>query len=102
MNVPGFLEVALLALASWRTYRLLSDDTILDRPRNWATRRIAKRRSTAAAICFNEFILCPFCLGFWTALAWWGAWEAWPHGALVAAGAVAVTALVPLIERLTD
>ncbi len=102
MNVPGFLEVVLLALAAWRTYRLLSDDTILDRPRQNLTARIAKRRNNAAAIYFNDFITCPFCLGFWTAVAWWGAWELWPHGALVAAGAVAVTALVPLIERLTD
>jgi Protein of unknown function (DUF1360) len=78
-------------LAAWRTWVVASRDDILNRPR-----RVAMKKGAA------EFLECPYCSGFWIALAWWGAFELWPHGALVVAGAVAVTALVPLIEKLTD
>ncbi len=81
----------LLALAAWRTYVLVSRDAILDGPRSKIHRS-----------SITDFIECPYCLGFWIALAWWGAFELWPHGTPIAASAVAVTALVPLIERLTD
>ena len=48
------------------------------------------------------FLECPYCSGFWIALMWWGAFQLWPHGAIIAASAIAVTALLPLVERLTD
>ena len=83
----------LLALAAWRTYVLVSRDDILDGPRRYVTE--GRYRTL-------EFIDCPYCLGFWIALAWWGAFELWPHGTPIAASAVAVTALAPLIEKLTD
>ncbi len=82
----------LLALAAWRTWVLVSRDDIAERPRRYVTR---VTRSW-------EFFECPYCLGFWIGLAWWGAFQLWPHGTPIAASAVAVTALVPLVERLTD
>ncbi len=81
----------LLALAAWRTFVLVSRDDI--------TQPIRSRIGWDKLMMFVE---CPYCLGFWIALAWWGAFELWPHGTPIAASAVAVTALVPLIERLID
>lgn len=84
----------LLALAAWRTWVLLSRDDILNGPRD----RIGSEKRAPIL----TFVECPYCLGFWIALAWWGAFELWPHGTSIAASAVAVTALVPLLEKLTD
>lgn len=92
VSIPDWYELILLGLASWRTWVLLSSDTILDGARRYVT----KWKSV------EEFIECPYCLGFWVALAWWGAWQAWPHGTLVLGGVVAIAALVPIIERLTS
>ena len=84
----------LLALAAWRTGVLLSRDDILNGPRD----RIGSEKRAPIL----TFVECPYCLGFWIALLWWGAFELWPHGTSIAASAVAVTALVPLLEKLTD
>jgi hypothetical protein len=79
-----------LVLASWRVFQLLAFDDILDRPRRYVTRVPRSWRegdSTPAGFraTLGEFIECPYCLGFWIALAFFGAWEIWPHGTLVAA-----------------
>lgn len=34
-NVPNWWALLLLALAAWRTYRLLAEDTIFEKPRRW-------------------------------------------------------------------
>lgn len=90
MSVPGWYELALLALAAYRTWYLIGQDTILDRPRRYIT---------AKSKYVETLLECPYCAGFWVSLGWWGAWQLWPHGALVVAGALAVAALVPVIER---
>lgn len=84
MSVPDWWEAAILALGAWRIFHLLAYDDILDRPRNWvvglepgSTRRAEGNES------LMDFLECPFCFGFWIALATWGAWEIWPHGTLV-------------------
>jgi hypothetical protein len=93
MDIPSWYELLLLALAAYRIWYLLGQDTILDRP----------RRSVTTKSEYVETLLeCPYCAGFWVSLAVWGAWQAWPHGTLVVAGALAVAALVPLIERITS
>lgn len=92
MSLPSWYALLLLALAAWRTWVLVSRDDIATRPRVWAYKNLHAA----------EFLECPYCSGFWIALAWWGAFELWPHGTPIAASAVAVTALVPLFERLTD
>jgi Protein of unknown function (DUF1360) len=93
VSVPGWLTATLLSLAAWRTWALIGTDDITERPRRYV---MTKVKGT------EEFFECPFCLGFWVALAWWGAWQVWPHGTLVVAGAAAIAALVPLIERLSS
>lgn len=106
MNVPNWWAAILLGLAAWRTWKLLAEDDILNKPRRYVTRMGPKWKKEGDPLPkayrdgLAEFLKCPYCLGFWTALGWWGLWQAWPHGTLVAAGAVAVTALVPLVNRL--
>lgn len=74
---------------------------MLDRPRDWALDKLDRFGDTP-----NEFITCPWCLGFWTALAWWAAWLAWPHAAVLVAVPFALSAAVGylgvVIDRLED
>ena len=62
------LQFTILALAAYRTFQLVSDDTILDRPRAWLCKRLPEK--------FEIFIECPWCAGFWISLAWAGAFWA--------------------------
>jgi hypothetical protein len=100
--IPSFLTLTLLVLAAYRTWKLIAEDTILDRPRKaliaWVDQ--SGRGGTAAhrrAMYVALFIECPWCAGFWISLAWWGAWQAWPHGTLVAAGPMAISAIVGIL-----
>ena len=86
MNVPNWYEAALLALAAWRIFQLVSEDDILTRPRVWALKRLKGK--------MDEFIECPYCAGLWVTAAWWVAWQIWPHGTLVAASLFAIHALM--------
>jgi hypothetical protein len=89
VSVPDWWEAVLLALAAWRVFHLLAHDDILNPIRRYVTGlppgwdegdRIPPgyREKTA------DFLSCPFCLGFWIALAWWGAWELWDETLIVA------------------
>lgn len=93
MNFPAWYALLLLALAAWRTWVLLGRDTVLEPLREWLGARSQR---------LLAFLECPYCAGFWIALAWWGLWDAWPHATTVAAAALAITGLVPLIERLSS
>lgn len=108
MKVPDWYVFILLALAAYRTWRLLAEDDILDRPRNALLRLDPhwQKEGDYTGDGYRErlgtFLSCPWCLGFWLVLAWWGAWQAWPHGTTVVAVPMALSALVPLIERVTS
>ena len=86
MSVPDWWEAALLALASWRVFQLISADDILSRPRAWALERLKGRA--------DEFIECPYCAGFWITVSWWAAWQIWDQGTLVLASLFALHALM--------
>ena len=73
---------------------LVARDDIANRPRKVIIQR--------QGVKITEFVECPYCSGFWIALMWWGAFQLWPHGSIIVASAIAVTALLPLVERLTD
>ena len=60
--IPEPWEFALLALAAFRVWKLLGDDRILDRPRDWLLERVDTRRSSTK---WGDFIVCPWCAGFW-------------------------------------
>jgi hypothetical protein len=104
VQIPDWWEAALLTLASFRTWRLLAKDVVLDDLRDWVTglSNWDGRGSPPASFRtpLSEFILCPWCFGFWITLAWWGAWQLWPHGTLVAAGLGLLLAAVGLIAKL--
>jgi hypothetical protein len=86
--VPETWPFALLALAAWRTFKLLSEDAILDRPRD----RLAPPDSRR-----DHFLSCAYCLGAHCALAWWLAWIVSAHWATVVAVPFALSAVVALI-----
>ena len=108
MNIPDWYVLILLALASYRTWRLLAEDDILDRPRNALLRLDPKWRKEGDPTgsdyreTLGNFISCPWCLGFWIVIAWWAAWQIWEFGTEVVAVPMALSALVPLIERVTS
>lgn len=85
MSVPQWYALALLGLAAYRTWKIAAEDKISEGVR----KRYLGRRVRIA-----QFVNCPWCFGFWIALAWWGAWQAWPHGTLVAAAPLAISVVV--------
>jgi hypothetical protein len=96
VTLPDWYGLILLGLAAFRTWKLLGDDTILDRPRNALIARLDRGGNAAhrRAQYVSQFLDCPWCSGFWNALAWWGAYQLWPHGTLIAAAPFAIAALV--------
>jgi len=96
-HVPSWWEAVLLAGAAFRMWRLLAVDTVLDRPRDWY---VKADNSTTYMQGLDEFIRCPWCLGFWVATGWWVAWLIWPHGVLVVATWWAIAAAVGLLAKL--
>lgn len=93
--IPEPWMFALLGLASWRVWLLISDDKILEKPMDALLRRLhpIERRTF-----WREFIECPRCLGSWIALAWWLAWLAFPTETTICAVPWALFALVALVE----
>jgi hypothetical protein len=69
-NIPSWWEFLLLSLAIFRLYRLIAEDTILDRPRryllrldpNW--RQEGDEEGDRYRAEWGYFITCPWCLGF--------------------------------------
>lgn len=83
--IPDWWEAVILGLAAWRVFHLLAFDDILNVPRNYISGLSQRATSRAGGReKVMEFIECPYCFGFWIALAWWGAWYIWPHETLVA------------------
>lgn len=102
VRVPGWYEGLLLALAAFRTFKLLATDTILDWPRNRSYEQVFHWWGPKAKLYWQEFLECPWCTGFWMSLGWWGAWQLWPHGSLVAAVPMALSALVGTLAWFTS
>jgi hypothetical protein len=94
LRLPDWYALLLLGLAAFRTWKLIGEDTILDIPRAWVVKRGGE---------YVEALLeCPWCAGFWISLAWWGAYELWPHGSLIAAVPLAVSGLVGAFAYFTS
>jgi hypothetical protein len=78
VNLPGWFEFVVLALVAFRLYRLVGEDTILDRPRSWALGLSGWKQGEDTPdgyrVKWGEFITCPWCAGFWisglVALTW--------------------------------
>lgn len=73
---PEPWEFVLLALAAFRVWKLIADDRILDRPRDWLINRISRKRGSPKAVYWQDFLICPWCAGFWISLVTYSAWIA--------------------------
>lgn len=94
MKVPDWYTLLLLSAGTFRLWKLLADDKILEEPRKllvglrgWEE---GKEVPASYRSWLGEFINCPWCLGSWLGLGWWGAWQQWPHGTTVLASLAAV------------
>ena len=62
---------AILSLSAYRVFRLLAEDTILDRPRRWLLRLGDWEEDSGEDPPENYrfewgiFLTCPYCAGFW-------------------------------------
>lgn len=113
MRIPDWWEFVLLSLATYRTVRLIGWD-VITRP---IRVRVTHRSEIEGTVYVNprtgevgggyrrgvdEFLHCPFCLGFWVSVAWWAAWYAWPRATLGVAAPLAIAAIVELVGRNLD
>jgi uncharacterized protein DUF1360 len=105
MTVPSWWSFLLLALAAFRSFRLVAEDTILDPlrlrivglPRNWKEGDpVPKGYREKLA----EFVTCPWCAGFWISIAWWAAFQAWHFWTIVAASLMALSGVVGLLGKI--
>lgn len=103
--IPEPYELILLALAAYRTWRLLAEDTFppIAIPRRKIL-RLGNWREEGDPVPANyrtelgEFMGCPACFGFWISLGWYLAWVVFPYQTLVAAAVAAISSLV-IFER---
>lgn len=93
-RTPDPWETALLAAASYRLWKLASEDTIADRPREWVLARTPE--------WVEDFLGCPWCAGFWISLGAVGAHRAAPRATLAAAAPFAVSAAVGAVAHFLD
>lgn len=89
--MPSPFEALLLGLAAWRVWHLIGKDDITEPLRRYIT--ADGERET-----LEDFIECPFCLGFWVALAAVGAYAVWPEGAVWASLPFALNAAVVVVN----
>ena len=87
--VPDPWHFTLLSLALFRVIKLVGDDTILDRPRDWLSDRLGYK--------FDELVTCPWCIGFWLGARLWTLWIVWPTETLAASSFLAFLAAAALI-----
>ena len=93
-DVPTTWTFALLALAGFRIWRLLAEDTILDRPRAAFKQRVGETGET--------WLLCPWCCGAWLSVALWLAWVVSHHWTTVVAVPLAISAVLALVAANLD
>ena len=106
-NVPEPYALFLLVAASYRVWRLIAEDDILDRPRLWLLRLPrawqaeqpipAEYRGKVA-----DFLTCPWCMGFWVSLGFYLSWLWQPEWTLVVATVATISAAVGLIRGVLD
>ena len=83
----------ILALASYRITRLVIEDEIADRPRNWLFKKIKP------GSFFDTLLTCYWCLGFWVSVLVVGLYWAFPDVTPWILAPFALSALVGLIDQ---
>jgi hypothetical protein len=84
----------LLALAAWRTWKLIGDDSILE---GWRMRNFGPESGEWGTSEWRDFLGCPYCSGLWIAFGWWAAWIVLPTPVEYASVPMALSAVVGLI-----
>lgn len=106
MTIPDWWELTLLSLAAYRVFRLLSEDTILDWPRNYLVGlsgwQEGRPTPPGYRVRLAEFLLCSSCFGFWASVAWWLSYQLWEYGTIVAAVPFAISTVVIGVASLLD
>lgn len=105
--IPEPYTFVLLALASYRSWRLLVEDQILDLPRrkllrlgNWTREGDPVPADYRQRL--GDFLSCVACFGFWLSLAWYGAWLAWEEPTKIVAVPFALSAIVVFLRSRLD
>jgi len=107
--IPTPWELLLAALAVFRLWRLLAEDEILEVPRRkilryegWEGPRPGFPQGDPLPdgyrVKWRDFLVCPWCAGFWIGLLAWVFWLLFPSLALVVATPFALSAAVGLIR----
>lgn len=99
--IPAPLVLVVLALAAFRTYRLLAFDMVLRplRDRVVGAHYPPKRPPFFDRSWLADWLVCGWCSGFWWSLLWYLAWLAWPSGSLYGAVPMAVSAAVAVAQH---
>ena len=106
-NIPQPYELFLLAVASFRVWRLLAEDDILDGPRMWLL-RLPREWQPESPIPeqyrdkWATFLTCPWCLGFWVSLGLYLSWVWQSEWTLIVATVFTISAAVGLIRNVLD
>ena len=95
-TIISWWEFAILALAVFRVYRLIAEDDVADRPREWLLDKLEEERLEK----LDKLITCPWCLGFWLSVIAWLFWLITPDWAVGLAVPWALSAAVALIAKL--
>jgi hypothetical protein len=79
MDVPSPWIALVLMLASYRIWRLLAEDMVLEPARRWLVRLPQDWEEgdpwpESYRLKLAKFIMCPWCFGWWIVLAIWALW----------------------------
>ena len=115
MTVPSWYVLVVLALAAFRLTRLIGWDDFppIRRIRWLLLKTTVDRTMTSTAAAENgryrhgrptlaAFVECPYCLGFWIALAAYLFWQVWPDGTMIVLFPFALSTLVGTWGRILD
>lgn len=102
MNVPSPWIALLLMGASFRLWRLLAEDFILDRPRHWIVNlprnwKEGDELPKDYRLELAKFINCAWCLGFWLGFGVWALWQINEHWTEVLSVPLAISGAVGLV-----
>jgi hypothetical protein len=106
--IPSPWPFALLVLAAYRVWRLLAEDTILDRPRGWLygaagwDPESGDEPPPGFRAKLALFVSCPWCSGAWICAAVWAFWSWQPHWMLVVCVPFAISAAGGIVAKNLD
>lgn len=100
--IPSPLVSLALALAVFRTYRLLARDDFppIVRLRNAfvGARFGVSKKVTFARPLLADWLVCAWCSGLWFSAGWYVAWLIWPRATVYAAVPLALSAGVGIVQ----